>query len=69
MKNTQHTIQLPEGEFIIDALTFINSDRKLLKNIYTDWRNLCSQLNLVGARGVNLPEGLSEVLSALRWEQ
>ena len=60
MKNTQHTIQLPEGVFTISALTFTNLDRKLLKNIYTNWRNLCLELNSIGARGVNLPEGLSE---------
>jgi len=60
MNNTQYTIQLPEGVFTIDALTFNKTDRQTLKNIYTDWRNLCTQLNAVGARGVNLPEGLSE---------
>ena len=60
MKKIKHTIQVPEGVFTIDALTFTNVDGQTLNKIYSDWRSLCKQLNAIGARGVNLPEGLSE---------
>ncbi len=53
-------LTLPEGTFTIEIMQFEYSDKKLLFKIYNDWRQLCNNLSLVGARGVNLPEGLSE---------
>lgn len=60
MKNIQVTISLPEGDFNTEVLEFEEKDRKFLLKIYNEWRNLCTSLNSVSARGVNLPEGLSE---------
>jgi len=54
------TLTLPEGQFTTEIMQFENSDKELLFKIYNDWRQLCNNLSLVGARGVNLPEGLSE---------
>lgn len=64
-------ITLPEGQFTTEIIQFENSDKKLLFKIYNDWRQLCNNLSLVKARGVNLPEGLSEsafclVMNAVR---
>jgi len=53
-------LSLPEGDFVAPILKFEESDRPILYKIYKDWRALCDTLATVGARGVNLPEGLSE---------
>jgi len=53
-------LTLPEGDFETEIIQFEDSDRDLLYKIYKDWRDLCMNLNSVNARGVNLPEGLSE---------
>lgn len=60
MEHKQVVITLPEGDFETEVLEFEEKDRKVLFKIYNEWRNLCNSLNAVGARGVNLPEGLSE---------
>jgi len=54
------TLSLPEGDFVAPILEFEESDRKKLFQIYKEWRILCNTLGTVSARGVNLPEGLSE---------
>ena len=51
---------LPEGVFNSEVQKFDESDRSVLANIYKEWRGLSDHLKQVGARGVNLPEGLSE---------
>lgn len=51
---------LPEGVFNSEVQKFDESDRNILANIYREWRDLSDHLKQVGARGVNLPEGLSE---------
>lgn len=56
----KENLTLPEGVFEAEVLQFEETDRKVLYKIYKDWRNLCENLNLLHARGVNLPEGLSE---------
>ena len=51
---------LPEGDFEAEVIQLEDKDRSVLYEIYTNWRGLCNNLNAVNARGVNLPEGLSE---------
>ncbi len=51
---------LPEGLFNSSVQEFNESDRNTLANIYKEWRVLSDHLKQIGARGVNLPEGLSE---------
>ncbi|WP_394862987.1 Bsp6I family type II restriction endonuclease [Paraclostridium bifermentans] len=53
-------VNLPEGNFNVEVLEFDDSDRPKLANMYKEWRSLCRSLNELDARGVNLPEGLSE---------
>ena len=51
---------LPEGEFDVKVQLFTEADRISLASIYKNWRNLCTDLQGINARGINLPEGLSE---------
>jgi len=60
MKEITKKLKLPEGNFEVKVLTFDESDRTKLKNIYKSWRSLCNDLAKLKARSVNLPEGLSE---------
>lgn len=53
-------LNLPEGNFKADIIEFEEKDRKKLLEIYNTWRTLCTKLNEMQARSVNLPEGLSE---------
>lgn len=53
-------VKLPEGTFETTVITFEESDREILFNIYKDWRSLCDNLIKIKARAVNIPEGLSE---------
>jgi hypothetical protein len=53
-------LTLPEGKYEMEVLIFDEADRVVLREIYNDWRALCVKLNTLDARGVNLPEGLSE---------
>lgn len=53
-------LNLPEGNFTAEVLEFESKDRKKLFEIYNAWRTLCGSLGELEARGVNLPEGLSE---------
>jgi hypothetical protein len=53
-------LRLPEGRFQANVLIFEESDRKILWNIYKNWRALCDDLLRIRSRAVNLPEGLSE---------
>jgi Bsp6I restriction endonuclease len=59
------TLILPEGTFYVDVEKFEETDRSKLKSIYLEWRTLCSNLQKMGGRGVNLPEVLSEGLFCL----
>lgn len=60
MKEKLVEIKLPEGIFETKVLLFEESDRKILYDIYKNWRSLCTLLIDMNARSVNLPEGLSE---------
>lgn len=60
MQQVMTTLSLPEGDFKSKVMTFEASDREKLRVIYTNWRNLCNLLVEMGARKINLPEGLSE---------
>jgi hypothetical protein len=60
MKKIQSNILLPEGSFLADLNMFTNEDKSYLLKIYQLWLNLSQMLNKIGARSVNLPEGLSE---------
>ena len=51
---------LPEGVFNAEVQKFVENDRRVLSEIYRKWRGLSDHLKQIGARGVNLPEGLSE---------
>jgi len=41
------------------------SDRKLLKDLYSDWKKLNDRLKAISTRGINLPETISENAFAL----
>ena len=60
MQKVKVELNLPEGNFTNEVFKFGQVDSGALMNIYTNWRTLCDDLNGVGARAVNLPEGLSE---------
>lgn len=60
MKREQETLILPEGRFYALVDKFDSSDCNSFKQIYDSWRILCNQLESIGARKVNLPDGLSE---------
>jgi len=65
MKEQDIILKLPEGNFKNKVLMFDNSDKQILKKVYTYWRNLCNALTKLNARKVNLPEGLSETAFCL----
>jgi hypothetical protein len=56
--NTELT--LPEGDFDVEVIEFVESDRQKLHQIYEDWISLSNNLRSLHSRAVNLPEGLSE---------
>ena len=60
MREEHLKIKLQEGIFDADVLTFNESDRKFLFDVYKDWRTLSDKLTKLKSRAVNLPEGLSE---------
>lgn len=60
MKKLLKKLQLPEGEFEVEVLEFEQNDASILFKIYESWSELSIALQSFGARGVNLPEGLSE---------
>lgn len=74
MLNIQVQLNLPEGSYQNvsvtrciyqnDLMNFPNLvlTKDSLVRIYDSWRNLNDTLALVGARGVNIPEGLTEGL-------
>ncbi|MGL4403476.1 MAG: Bsp6I family type II restriction endonuclease [Fusobacteriaceae bacterium] len=43
-------------------MTFDRSDLSMVHDIYRSWRTLCSHMNALQARSINIPEGLSEVV-------
>jgi hypothetical protein len=47
---------------IVEARVSIDErgDRKLIKKLYQDWKNLNDRLKIIGTRGINLPETISE---------
>ncbi len=40
-------------------------DKKLLKNLYSDWKKLNDRLKVISTRGINIPEAISENAFAL----
>jgi hypothetical protein len=60
MKQKVTSIQIPEGRFDATICMFDHSDKIALQRIYEMWRKLCERLTAIGARSVNLPDGLSE---------
>ena len=60
MEITNIDLVLPEGVFNADVQKFVENDRSVLAEIYREWIGLSGHLKKIGARGVNLPEGLSE---------
>ena len=60
MRKVIENLRLPEGVFKAEVIVFDESDRAYLKQMYNDWRNLTDSLKRVSARGINLPEGISE---------
>lgn len=65
MKIQSLQIILPEGTFNTTAISFEEIDKKKLKQMITLWSELSQQLKSLGARGVNIPEGISEPLYCL----
>ena len=60
MKEERIKVILPEGVFYTNVLTFSESDRKFIFEVYKEWRALSNNLLKIKSRAVNLPEGLSE---------
>lgn len=60
MKNIKKILDLPEGKVEADVSIFDEEDKKIIKFVYENWLELCQSLKGLGARGVNIPEGLSE---------
>lgn len=60
MKNIKRKLELPEGTVEADVSIFNEEDKKLLKFIYEGWMDLSKSLKQLNARGINIPEGLSE---------
>lgn len=60
MKQENVNITLPEGQFNVLADIFESDDLRTFQEIYEDWCSLSCKLRELNARGINLPEGLSE---------
>ena len=60
MKIELNRLIIPEGEFPVKTISFNKEDKVELLSIYKNWTKLSNQLKNIGARGINLPEGLSE---------
>jgi hypothetical protein len=60
MFTENNILTLPEGQFNVKTISFEKKDKSELFSIYTDWINLTQKLKSIYARGINLPEGLSE---------
>ena len=54
-------ITLPDGLATAEFFVFDKKDKEILIDIYKKWVALSDELESIGARRVNLPEGLSEV--------
>lgn len=65
MKNVKTKLDLPEGLIDAEVTEFEESDKKLVKFIYESWLELTTSLKELKARGVNIPEGLSETAVCL----
>jgi hypothetical protein len=65
MKKIKRGISLPEGRFETELLEFEKKDKETLAEIYKDWLSLSDDLQKIGARRINLPEGLSESATCL----
>jgi hypothetical protein len=57
--------KVPEGTFSTLADCFENSDKPKIKLMIEKWYSLSSDLKSIGARGINIPEGISESLYCL----
>jgi len=68
MKKSVETLLLPEGDKSVEVMKFDQSDGNRLCRIYDAWRELCENLKEFEARATNLPEGLSEIGSAMAKE-
>jgi len=58
------------GDKIISALVSIDEkgDKRLMRGLYKDWKNLNDRLKKIGTRGINLPETISENAFCLFFE-
>lgn len=60
MRVVAKNLRLPEGRFETNVIVFDRSDRNSIRKMYDDWRSLTDSLKAFNARGINLPEGISE---------
>lgn len=60
MEVLRKNLLLPEGLIETEVLAFEESDRGRIRKMYDDWRSLSNSLKDFNARGINLPEGISE---------
>lgn len=65
MNKVVKTLLLPSGSVQTEILEFTAADKPFLINMYRKWRDLTDDLKKIGARGINLPEGLSEAVFCL----
>ena len=60
MNKKKIEISLPEGKFKVNVLEFNKPDKKILFDLYKNWRNTTELSKLLYGRCINIPESLSE---------
>lgn len=61
MNKKYFNLSLPEGIRTALVTEYVQNDSKYLLDIYIKWRELSDLLNSLDSRGINLPDGLSEI--------
>ena len=65
MKVQEHKVKIFGGKCTAELMHFTKSDAKKLKKLFEAWKKLTSGLKDFKSRGVNMPEGISEVAFCL----
>lgn len=51
-------LQLPEGIREVDVMSYEDSDKEMLREIFKNWKLLCENLKSIGSRTIPVPEEL-----------
>ena len=68
MKNKKITVDIAKKDIRLDIIEIEELDRPKLRIIFRLWLKLSNLLKNFGARGINIPEGLTESLFCLEME-